>query len=49
MIPPIRIRRPQIFGIAAVLAAFLLVEFIVGEHGRTPVLLSNDTPSTTLR
>jgi hypothetical protein len=47
MIPPIS--RPQIFGIAAVLAAFLLVEFIVGEHGRTPDLLPNQAHTTTLR
>ena len=47
MIPPIR--RPQIFGIAAVLAAFILVEFVVGEHSKAPVVLSNDAPITTIR
>ena len=45
MIPPIR--RPQIFGIAAVIAAFLLVEFMVGEHSRAPALLSNEAQITT--
>jgi hypothetical protein len=40
MIPPIR--RPQIFGVAAVLVAFLLIEFVVGEHIKTPVFLSNE-------
>jgi hypothetical protein len=45
MIPPIK--RPQIVGIAAVLAAFLLAEFMVGElPGHSPVLLSNQTPAT---
>jgi hypothetical protein len=47
MIPPIR--RPQIFGIAAILAAFLLVEFVVGEHGKTPDLPSNQAQSATPR
>jgi len=47
MLPPIR--RPQIFGIAAVLAAFLLVEFVVAEHSKTPVLLSNEVQATTPR
>lgn len=47
MLPPIR--RPQIFGIAAVLAAFLLVEFVVGGHGKGLVVLSNETPVTTTR
>jgi hypothetical protein len=47
MIPPIR--RPQIFGIAVVLAAFLLVELVVSEHGKAPVTLSNDAPITTPR
>ena len=42
MIAPLK--RRQIFGIAAVLAAFLLVEFMVGEHGKAPDLLPNDTP-----
>jgi hypothetical protein len=47
MIPPIR--RPQFFGIAAVLAVFLLVEFVVGEHDKAPDLLFNRTQITTLR
>ena len=47
MIPPIR--RPQIFGIAVVLAAFLLVELVVSEHGKAPVVLSNDAVVTTPR
>jgi hypothetical protein len=47
MLPPIR--RRQVFGIAAVLAAFLLVEFVVGVHGKAPVVLSNETPTTTTR
>jgi hypothetical protein len=46
MIPPIR--RPQIFGIAAVIAVFLLVEFVVGGYGKTPVL-SNEGQITTPR
>ena len=37
-LPPIR--RPQIFGIAAVLAAFILVEFVLGEHSKAPVALT---------
>ena len=47
MIPPIR--RPQIFGIAVVLAAFLLVELVVSEHSKAPVVLSNDAVVTTPR
>ena len=47
MIPPIR--RPQLFGIAVVLAAFLLVEFVVAEHGKTPDLMSSGAQGTTLR
>jgi hypothetical protein len=47
MIPPIR--RPQIFGIAVVLAAFLLIELVVGEHGKAQVVLSNDAVVTTPR
>ena len=47
MIPPIG--RPQIFGIAAVLAAFILVELVVGEHSKAPVVLSNDAQTTTIR
>jgi hypothetical protein len=44
MIPPIR--RPQILGIVGVLAVFILVEFVVGEHGRAPTVLSNEAQST---
>jgi hypothetical protein len=47
VIPPIG--RPQIFGIVAVLAVFILVEFVVGEHGRVPTVLSNEAQSTTTR
>ena len=47
MIPAIR--RPQIFGVVEVLVVFILVEFVVGEHGRTRTVLSNEAPGTTLR
>ena len=43
------IGRPQVFGIAAVLVAFILVEFVVGAPNKAPVMLSNDAPSTTIR
>ena len=46
MIPPIR--RPQIFGIVAVIAVFLLVEFVVSGHGKAPVP-SNEAQVTTPR
>jgi hypothetical protein len=46
MIPPIR--RPQVFGIVAVIAVFLLVEFVVSGHGKAPVL-SNEAQVTTPR
>jgi hypothetical protein len=46
MIPPIR--RPQVFGIAAVIAVFLLVELVVGGYGKTPVP-SNEAQVTTPR
>ena len=45
MIPPIR--RPQIFGVAVVLAAFILIEFVVGGHNKVLVVLSNDAQATT--
>lgn len=45
MIPPIR--RPQIVGVVAVLAAFILVEFVIGEHAKAPVVLSNQAQTTT--
>jgi hypothetical protein len=45
MIPPIG--RPQIFGIAAVLAAFLLVEFVVGDQTTASVVLSVEAQTTT--
>ncbi|HEY4167001.1 MAG TPA: hypothetical protein VGM96_09495 [Reyranella sp.] len=47
MIPPVR--RPQIFGVVAVLAVFILVEFVVGEHGRAPTVLSNEAQGTPTR
>ena len=47
VIPPIR--RPQIFGVAAVLAVFILAEFVVGEYGGTPTVLSNQAQNTTTR
>ncbi len=47
MIPPIR--RPQILGVVAVLAVFVLVEFMVGEHGRVPTVLSNEAQSAPTR
>lgn len=49
MIPPIR--RPQIFGIAVVLAAFVLIEFVVGDSNKVtvvvPVMLPNGAQATT--
>lgn len=47
MIPSIR--RPQIFGIAAVLVAFILVEFVVGEYNKASAVLSNEAPAATIR
>jgi hypothetical protein len=47
MIPPIR--RPQILGVVAVLAVFILLEFAVGEHDRLSAVLSNDLQGTTAR
>ena len=47
MLPPIG--RPQILGIAAVLAAFLLVELVAGGRGKAPVVPSNEAPTTTPR
>ena len=47
MVPPIR--RPQIFGIAVVLAVFMLIEFVVGDHDKAPVVLSNDAQGPTTR
>jgi hypothetical protein len=47
MIPPIK--RPQIFGIVAVLAVFILVELVVGEHDKATAVLSNETQSATTR
>jgi hypothetical protein len=47
MLPPIR--RPQIFGIAVVLAVFILIEFVVGDHDKATVVLSNDAQSQTTR
>ncbi|MBS0523138.1 MAG: hypothetical protein JSS04_05815 [Proteobacteria bacterium] len=47
MIPPIG--RPQILGIAAVLAAFLLVALVVEEQDEAPAVLSDEAPIATNR
>ena len=47
MIPPVR--RPQIFGVLAVLVFFVLVEFVAAEHDKGPTLSSGESHTTTTR
>lgn len=47
MIPPVR--RPQIFGVVAVLVFFIVVEFVVGEHDKVSTLSSGEAHTTTTR
>ena len=41
--------QPGCDGAAPAIADRAMVEFVVGEHGKAPVVLSNDAQTTTIR